>query len=97
MRTADSLLDEIVLNVAPPPNVAIILRERVNDFPDRPNWRATVARMPATQANRFSSVVSVFERSLPRVDWSAVETKYGGVRWIARTLADVTSRGETQT
>lgn len=92
MRTADSLLNEIVLSVAPPPSVAIILRERLNDFPDRPNWRATVARMPATQANRFSSVVSVLERSVPRVDWSTIDTKYGGVRWIARYLGDVTGR-----
>lgn len=90
-RQARSIADEILLDVEPPLDAALIIRERVQSSKRGPNWTATIGKMDAMRTARFMSAVSVLQRLHPQIDWSDVQTTYGGVRRIARYLREATS------
>jgi hypothetical protein len=88
LKTANALLDELLLHVKPPRGCAIELIERnTND----PNWIAAAGIMDLSGNGRFSSKVADLQKSDPIVDWSAAAERRGDRRRIARWLSEVGS------
>ena len=90
MKTADQIVDEIVLAVMPL-NGAVVLME----FPGVvPNWVVAGAIGP-TQADGHASKVDALRKSDPQIDWSAISERDGDrlrTRRRSTTSCEVTVR-----
>jgi hypothetical protein len=73
MRSADAVLNELVLHVQPPLGCAAQLSERPSTGPGDPNWVATAGIMDAERTLRFSGKVAELRKSDTEINWSNVK------------------------
>jgi hypothetical protein len=88
MRSAYSVLKELILYVRPPPGRLIELVEHQPARASDPNWIAGCGNMDTQLLRRFDEKVAELRNTDPQVDWSGVR-RVGRERHIARWLSEV--------
>lgn len=90
LRTADSVLWELVNLVQPPRGCEIRLTERIAVGVFEPNWTSTVGALEPLKLALYDQKVAELRKAHPKLDWSGV-TVVAGSRSIARFLSEVDS------
>ncbi len=88
MRSAESMLREMVRHIRPPRGCAITLTERESRSPADPNWVAASGNRNAECTLRYTEKVAALSKSDPHIDWSGVKMKTGARR-VALWLSEV--------
>jgi hypothetical protein len=88
MKTAEQMVEEIVLAVRPLVGIPVVITER----PGHQNWVAGARAMGHERTMAFSAKVASLAKSDPIIDWSSVTDRDGEHRRIARYLSEVLSR-----
>jgi hypothetical protein len=89
MKTAEQLLDELLLDLQPPPGSVIALTEEIPKTDNDPNWISAIGIVPTPTLSRYQGKVGELRKSDPRVDWSNVSERVGERRRIAKRLSEV--------
>jgi hypothetical protein len=88
MKSAETLLEELIYHVRPPRGVAVAITEWTSTHPSEPNWVAATGLMSAAKHEMFSAKVHELKRTDPDVDWSGV-TAFVGPRRLALWLSEI--------
>jgi hypothetical protein len=88
LRSAESLLKELLLHVQPPRGCTIRLTERIASGAFEPNWSAAADKLEPLKLALYDQKVAELRKSDTKVDWSEVKV-VGGSRSIARWLSEV--------
>ena len=75
MKTAETLLSELIEHVRPPKGCPIKLKEWPANAITVRNWIAIRGDMPDAERERFDRKVVELRRTDPQVDWSSVDTQ----------------------
>jgi hypothetical protein len=89
MRSANTVLQELVLHVQPPRGRAIVLTERTPSGPGDQNWVEAIGLIGNDATRLFNEKVSALRKSDPQVDWSGVEILPGCRRRVALYISEV--------
>jgi hypothetical protein len=89
VRSANAVLQELVLHVRPPRGRAIVLTERTPSGPGDQNWVEAIGLIGNEVARHFTEKVAALRKSDPQVDWSGVEILPGCRRRVALYLSEV--------
>jgi hypothetical protein len=85
MRTAQTVMQEIVLDIQPPAGCSIVLTERTSE-PTESNWIEACGPMSAEKIRRFNRKVAALRISDPMIDWSHEEMLAVGGRHVAHWM-----------
>lgn len=88
MKSAEAMLKELVLHVAPPRGCAIVLTEWKSSGPADPNWVAASGIMDAQKLVRYGEKIAELRKTDPKIDWSGVKIR-AGPRRVALWLSEV--------
>ena len=89
LKTANEMLEELILYVRPPRGCAIVLTEMPSISAVDPNWVAASGIMDATKIQRFTQKISELRKSDPQIDWTKIQIRVGNNRRIAHWLSEV--------
>jgi hypothetical protein len=87
MRSAEAVLEELVLHVRPPRGCAIVLTEWKSSGPTDPNWVAASGNMEMPKLVRYGEKIAELRKTDPQIDWSDVKILAGRRRvalWLSR-------------
>jgi hypothetical protein len=70
MKTARTIVQELIRYVDPPRGIAIVVNEAPSTRPDDPNWIAYPAVMDPMRSQRLSEKAAELRKSHPFIDWS---------------------------
>ena len=70
MKTARTIVQELIRYVDPPCGIAIVVNEAPSTRPDDPNWIAYPAVMDPMRSQRLSEKAAELRKSHPFIDWS---------------------------
>jgi hypothetical protein len=88
LRTADSILKELVFHVQPPRGCAIRLTERIAVGFFEPNWTSTADELEPLKLAIYDQKVAELRKTNPKIDWSDIKVE-SDARSIARWLSEV--------
>jgi hypothetical protein len=89
VRTAETILDEILDHVRPNKGCAVVILERASKSANNPNWVASSGVMTSDQNTRFSTRVAALRRSDTLVDWENIVERDGEWRRVAKWFSEV--------
>jgi hypothetical protein len=93
MRSANTVLEQLVLHVRAPRGIAIVLIERPSGYQ---NWVASTGIMDTERTTSFAAKVAELQKSDQKVDWSKVES-FVGPRRVALWFSEVEPRVQPDT
>jgi hypothetical protein len=88
MKTAEAMLNELVLHVRPPRGCAIVLTEWKSNGPTDPNWVAASGIMEAKKLVHYSEKIAELRKTNPLIDWSDVNI-VTGIHRVALWLSEI--------
>ncbi len=91
MRSANAVLEELVLHVRPPRGCMVVLAECAPLWQGDQNWVATSGIMSVEATRLSAEKVAELCKSDTQIDWSGVEMLPNSRRRIALWLSEVES------
>ena len=88
LRSAESILKEVIVHVQPPRGCEIRLTERLADGAFGPNWSSTSGDLEPLKLALYDQNINDLRKTNPKIDWSDVKLVEGS-RSLARWLAEV--------
>ena len=88
LRSAESILKELMLHVQPPRGCVIRLTERISSGAFEPNWGSTCDTLEPLKLALYDQKIADLRKTHPKIDWSEVKV-VDGSRSIARWLTEV--------
>ena len=82
MKTAEELLAELIVDVRPPKDCPIKLKEWPANELTLQNWIAIRGDLVGSDRDRYDEKVAQLRRTSPQVDWSNVQLREGTRRVI---------------
>jgi hypothetical protein len=82
MRSAQTILDELVSQVQPPAGCAIVFTE----LPGGPNWIAASGILEEPALHRYNAKIIELREAEPMVDWSGMKILAGERRRVVHRI-----------
>ena len=73
MRSAESILRELILIVQPPRGCEIRVTERISSGAFGPNWGSTCGNLEPLKLALYDQKVADLRKAYPKIDWSDVK------------------------
>ena len=87
LRSAESILRELILIVQPPRGCEIRVTERISSGAFAPNWGSTCGNLEPLKLALYDQKVADLRKAHPKIDWSDVKA-VADSRSVARWLSE---------